>query len=303
MRLDLGIVEVFCSVYEERSFSRAATKLGLSQPTISGHIRNLEDDVGTKLFDRLPRQTIPTQAAKILYRRGRAILKEKAAAIQELDKFLDRVEGSLTACASTIPGEYLLPQIIASFYAKYPGVSFELQITDSDDVCQKVLSGKVEIGFVGARFEAVGLSFRPFASDMLALIVPNNKEWKRIRSITPDELVKKPLLSRESGSGTRAAFEKSIGRTLDEFNVVGSFGSTNSIKEAVKAGLGVSVLSLLAVKSEIARGELKTVQIKGAGPLRREFCIVLSTQLTTSPLADAFVGCVLEGAATSRRTA
>ena len=262
MRLDLSIVEVFCAVYEEGSFSRAASRLGLSQPTISGHIKNLEDDVGAKLFDRLPRQARPTQTAKILYRRGRTILNEKTAAIQELNRFLDRVEGSLTICASTIPGEYLLPQIIASFHTKYPGVSVDLQIADSKVACDKVLSGKVEIGFVGARFEAIGLAFRQFTSDALALIVPNNSEWKRVRSITPDQLVTKPFLSRESGSGTRAAFEKAIGRTLDEFNVVGSFGSTNSIKEAVRAGLGVSVLSLLAVKPEIARGEFKTVRIE-----------------------------------------
>ena len=296
MRLDLSIVEVFCTVYEEGSFSRAASRLGLSQPTISGHIKNLEDDVGVKLFDRLPRQSRPTQAAKILYRRGRTILNEKVAAIQELNKFLGRVEGSLTICASTIPGEYLLPQIMASFHAKHPSVSVELQITDSKSAIDKVLSDKAEIAFVGARFEAVGLAFRQFTSDALALIVPNNSEWKRVRSITPDALLTKPFLSRESGSGTRVAFEKAIGRTLDQFNVVGTFGSTNSIKEAVRAGLGVSVMSMLAVKSEIASGEFKTVRIEGAGSLRREFFIVVSTNLTRSPLADAFVECVLEGA-------
>src|SRR6185503_11646029 len=140
MRLDLYLVEVFCTIYEEGSFSKAALKLQLSQPTISIHIKNLEDAIGTKLFDRLPRQAVPTQAAKVLYRRGRAILNEKDAAIQELNKFLNRVEGSLTVCASTIPGEYLLAQIMVSFHAKYPKINVELQISDSKDVCHKVLS-------------------------------------------------------------------------------------------------------------------------------------------------------------------
>src|SRR6185295_16210301 len=177
MRLDLSLIEIFCIVYEEGSFSKAASKLQLSQPTVSGHIKHLEDSVGARLFDRLPRQAAPTQAGKILYRRGRAILDEKYAAVQELNKFLNRIEGSLTISASTIPGEYLLPQIIASFRMKYPGVNVELQISDSEDVCQIVLSGKAEIGFVGAKFEVVGLRFRHFASDTLALIVPNNEEW------------------------------------------------------------------------------------------------------------------------------
>jgi len=295
MRLDLSLIEIFCIVYEEGSFSRAAAKLQLSQPTISGHIKNLEDSVGARLFDRLPRQAMPTQAGKILYRRGRAILDEKYAAVQELNKFLNRVEGSLTITASTIPGEYLLPQMIASFRMKYPGVNIELQISDSEDVCQRVLSGKAEIGFVGARFEVVGLGFRHFASDTLALIVPNNDEWSSIESLTLEELSLKPFLSRESGSGTRTTFEKVIGPALDNFNVVASFGSTNAIKEALKAGLGVSVLSLLAVSSEIARGEFKTVEIEGAGPLHREFFMVINTNLTASPIADAFVECVHEG--------
>lgn len=295
MRLDLSLIEIFCIVYEEGSFSRAASKLQLSQPTVSGHIKNLEDCIGARLFDRLPRQAMPTHAGKILYRRGRAILDEKYAAVQELNKFLNCVEGSLTISASTIPGEYLLPQIIASFRMKYPGVNVELQISDSEDVCQRVLSGKAELGFVGTRFEAVGLGFRHFASDTLALIVPNSEEWGSIKSLTLEELSLKPFLSRENGSGTRTTFEKAIGPALDNFNVIASFGSTNAIKEALKAGLGVSVLSLLAVNSEIARGEFKTVEIKGGGPLHREFFMVINTSLTTSPIADAFVECVHEG--------
>jgi DNA-binding transcriptional LysR family regulator len=295
MHIDLNLVEVFCAVYEEGSFSKAALRLQVSQPTISGHIKNLEDSVGAKLFDRLPRQTVPTQAGKILYRRGHTILKERDAAIQELNKFLDRVEGSLMVCASTIPGEYLLPQIVASFHTKYPRVNVELQISDSEEVCRKILSGEAELGFVGAKFEVVGLDFHRFASDALALVVPNNEEWSDIKSITPDQLASKPFLSRESGSGTRAAFEKAVGITLDMVNVVGRFGSTNAIKEALKAGLGVSVLSLLAVSSEIARGDLRTVEIEGVGPLHREFFMVINTSLTASPIADAFKECVLEG--------
>jgi DNA-binding transcriptional LysR family regulator len=294
MRLDLSLIEIFCIVYEEGSFSRAASKLQLSQPTVSGHIKNLEDSVGARLFDRLPRQAVPTQPGKILYRRGRAILDQKYAAVQELNKFLNRVEGSLTISASTIPGEYLLPQIIASFRMKYPGVNVELQISDSEDVCQRALSGKAEIGFVGAKFELTGLGFRHFASDTLALIVPDNEEWSNIKSLTLEELSQKPFLTRESGSGTRTTFEKVIGPALDNFNVVASFGSTNAIKEALKAGLGVSVLSLIAVSSEIARGEFKTVEIKDVRPLHREFFMVVNTNLTASPIADAFVECVHE---------
>src|SRR5438309_2374744 len=214
MRLDLALLEVFCTVYEEGSFSKAALKLRLTQPTVSGHVKNLEGAVGARLLDRLPRNVVPTEAGKILYRRGRSILNEKDAAIRELGKFFNCVEGSLTVCASTVPGEYLLPRLIAEFHAKYRGVSVELQISDSKVVCNKVLAGTSELGFVGARFDTVGLEFRQFASDTLNLIVPNNDEWKGVASITLDDLAKKPFLSRERGSGTRVTFERAVGRDL-----------------------------------------------------------------------------------------
>jgi DNA-binding transcriptional LysR family regulator len=296
MRLDLSLVEVFCCVYEERSFSRAAERLRLSQPTISGHIKNLESYIGAKLFDRLPRHVVPTRAGQILYRHGRAILDQKELAIQELSKLLNRVEGSLTLGSSTIPGEYLLPPLIASFHDRFPAVRVEVRISDSQAVCDQALNGKIEIGFVGAKLEGVGLDFRHFASDELVLIAPNNKEWRRIRSITLEELSKKPFLAREKGSGTRKSFESKIGRSLDEFNVVGCLGSTAAVKEAVKAGLGVSVVSSLAVKSEIASGAIKIVQIEGIGPIRREFFSVTNHRLTLSPIAELFLESASEGA-------
>jgi DNA-binding transcriptional LysR family regulator len=293
MRLDLNLLEVFCSVYEEGSFSKTAQKLRLSQPTISGHIKNLEDYLGTRLFDRLPRKVAPTRAGEILYRRGRAILNEKEGAIQELKKFLNGFEGSLTISASTIPGEYLMPQVIASFLKLFPAVTIKLNISDSKAVLDDVLNGKVELGFAGAKQEAVGSDFIRFASDELVLVAPNNQEWRGVETISMDELSAMPMIFREAGSGTRSAFEKRAGRAASTFNAVGYFGSTGAIKEAIRAGLGVSVLSGLAVKSEIESGMFKAISIEGLGPLRRDFFAVLNKHLTLSPIAEEFLNFTL----------
>lgn len=303
IRLDLNLVEIFCHVYEEGNFSRAAQKLHLTQSTVSGHIKNLEKYIGARLFDRLPRRIVPTQAGQILYRRGRSILDEKEATIWELKNLLNCTEGSLTICGSTIPSEYLLPQIIVKFHARFPGVRIQLRISDSQTTCNEVLSGKVELGFAGAKLEAVGLEFHLFAADELVLAVPNTQEWRGITSITPDLLATKPFLAREAGSGTRIGFEKQSGLTLDDFNVVGYFNSANAIKEALRAGLGVSVLSLLAIKSEIASGELNTVQIEGIGKIQRDFFAVINKKLTPSPIAAAFLDCVLNHSTRTIRTA
>jgi len=195
MRLDLSLVEVFCCVYEEGNISKAAVKLRVSQPTVSGHIKNLETYIGTKLFDRLPRRLAPTRAAQLLYRRGHAILKEKEAAMQDLERFLHRIEGRLVISGSNIPGEYILPQMIADFYVQFPAVKIDLRISDPKVVCNEVLSGEAELGFSCAKIDTIGLEFIPFASGGLALVVPNNGEWKRARRVTRERLAAEPFLT------------------------------------------------------------------------------------------------------------
>ncbi len=289
MQLDLRLLEIFCRVYEERSFSRAGEKLWISQPTVSGHIKNLEEALEVKLFERLPREVVPTQAARIIYRHGEIILKQRQIAMQDLMAFLNRLEGSLSLAASTIPGEYLLPQVLVAFRAQFPKVDVRLTISDSKEVCDQVVKGKVELGCAGAQLDILGLKYHHFASDSLVLVVPCNSRWRAVTTISVEDLRREPFLARESGSGTRLSFEKQIGRNLDEFNVQAVLSSTNAVKEGVKAGLGVSVLSLLAVQTEMAHGVLKTVRIENCETLRRDFFAVFNKRLTLSPIAKSFL--------------
>ena len=211
MRLELNLVEIFCCVVDEGSFSGAGKKLRLSQPTISGHVRNLENFVGTPLLDRLPRRLVLTHAGKLLYRRGQSILREKQSAIRELGQLLNYEQGETVLSGSSIPSEYLLPRIVASFREKFPNVKVEILISDSRGSVADVLSGKAELGFVGAIFDEGGIEYRRFGSDELALVVPNSGEWLDVESIRLSELITKPFLVRESGSGTRRAFEAMFG--------------------------------------------------------------------------------------------
>ncbi len=296
MQLDLYLIEIFCHVVEEESFSKAAEKLRRSQSTISGHIRNLETSIGTPLIDRFPRQIVLTHAGKLLYRYGRSILSEKKAAERELKQLLNRETGDLVLCGSTIPAEYLLPLLVASFREKFPGIKIEIRISDSKAGCADVVSGRAELGFVGAIFDADEIEIRRFGSDELALVVPNTGEWRNTESIKLSELVTKPFLARETGSGTKTVLEKMLGYSLDRFNIVGCFGSTGAIKEAVKANVGVSVLSVLAVATEIAGGLLKTVKIEDLGTMRRDFYVVHKKKLTLSPAAEAFLNYAIQAA-------
>ncbi len=288
MQLDLRLLEVFCAVYSELSFSKAGEKLHISQPTVSSHIRNLEESLGVRLFDRLPRQIVPTAAGRILFRHGETILNQRRVALQEIQAFLERMEGKLIISASTVPGEYLLPGLTARFCRQHPGAEVELKISDSETACREVARGVSEIGFVGARLPISDVTFELLGSDELVVIGPPADPPGPIRR-TVEELAHEPFLAREPGSGTRINFEERIGKNLDEFNVVGRFTTTNAVKEAVKAGLGFSVVSYLAVRSELDRGLVRQVKLDGIGPLRRDLYLVVAPRLTLSPLAERFM--------------
>jgi len=113
---------------------------------------------------------VPTQAADILCRHGQVVLNEREAILQELQQFLNRLSGFLVLSASTVPGEYLLPRVMASFHSRYPGVKLEAKNTDSSRACREVLDGRSELGCVGARIEGADLQFHRFAEDELVLL-------------------------------------------------------------------------------------------------------------------------------------
>jgi len=239
----------------------------------------------------------------VLYRRGRAILKEKEGALHELMKLLGAIEGPLAISSSTIPGEYLLPPILAAFRKGFPGVTIRVRISDSEGVCRQLMDATCELGFLGTRPDVVGLELLPFASDQLALVVPNDDEWGEVRSIDLATLAARPFLAREAGSGTRAAFERVTGRSLEQFNIAGYLGSSTAVKEGIKAGLGVSVMSLFAVRSELESGVLKTIDIDDVAAINRDFYVAYNKNLTISPIAESFLAFALGMPSVSMATA
>ena len=176
--MDLRQLEVFAGVYELRSFSRTASALRLTQSTVSEHVRLLEEELGTRLFDRLSRETVPTRAGELLYGYAKQMLALRSEARQALDQFLGQVTGALLVGASSIPGEYVLPPIIGRFRERHPRVSITLQISDSRGIVQSVLDGQVEVGVVGADPSGRGLEAKPLMSDELVLVVPAGHAWR-----------------------------------------------------------------------------------------------------------------------------
>jgi DNA-binding transcriptional LysR family regulator len=278
--MDIHQLRVFASVFKNKSFSKASKELHLTQPTISSHIRGLEEEFNCALFDRLGRTIIPTKEAEILYGHALEII-EKADTLKEtIGRVKKEITGKLVIGASTIPGVYLMPPMMTVFQKKYPSISFQILISDSIEIVNSVLKQELLLGIVGAKLGDEQISYKPFVED--ELIVISSTSLTKSNRITIKELIKFPMVLREEGSGTRRETEKILegrGITFDNIKIAGIFGSTDAIKQAVKAGLGVSIISRFSVTGELKHGILKEIKLTDV-QMRRKFYIVTHKKRT-----------------------
>ncbi|HMH51686.1 MAG TPA: selenium metabolism-associated LysR family transcriptional regulator [Candidatus Acidoferrum sp.] len=289
--MDLRRLEVFAKVAELGSFSRAAEALFLTQPTISEHIRSLEVELGLSLLDRLGRGATPTPAGRVLLDYARRMLKLAEEARQAIDRFQGRMSGTLIVGGSTIPGEYVLPALIGQFKSKYPDILISLRVASSRQVSEWVDEGRVEVGVVGARPAQRTLEARALMSDELVIAVPAGHPWAGRKTVALADVRSEPLIVREPGSGSREALERALhdaDTSLDAFRVAGEIGSTQAVKQAVRAGVGITIISRRAVEDECRAGLVHCVKVRDL-KLARSFYLVTHRERTRSPLAEAFV--------------
>jgi DNA-binding transcriptional LysR family regulator len=289
--MDLRRLEVFAKVAELGSFSRAAEALFLTQPTISEHVRALEVELGLPLLDRLGRGATPTPAGRVLLDYARRMLKLAEEARQAIERFQGRMSVTLMVGGSTIPGEYVLPALIGQFKTKYPDILISLRVASSRQVSEWVDEGRVEVGVVGARPALRTLAAHTLKSDELVVAVPAGHPWSGRKTVTLADVRSEPLIVREPGSGSREALERALhdaGTNLEAFRVAGEIGSTQAIKQAVRAGVGVTIISRRAVEDECRAGLVHCVKVRDL-KLARSFYLVTHRERTRSPLAEAFV--------------
>ena len=290
--LDLHKLEVFYWVAELKSFSLAAEHLSLRQPTVSAHIRALEEKLGSKVINRVGGKVTPTALGQMLIERAKGLLPLKKEMLVALDQFHGKVRGELLIGGSNIPGEYILPPKLAKFAQKYSEVKPVLRIGDSAGIVQAVLDGEVEIGFVGFKGGDGRLTFHRIWKDEMVLAVPRNHPWARPRAVDLSDLKQEGFISRERGSGTLRSFRRLLARKGHEpeklLRIVMELGSTEAVKETLIAGFGVSILSRTSIQREIRDGLLKEVSIRGLR-LERDFYQVIHRQRALSPVSQAFI--------------
>ena len=285
--MDMHHLKIFVSVYKYKSFTRASEELHISQPTISEHIKNLENSLGCKLFDRLGRSIMPTTEADVLYPKSLQILDDLKQIQDEITATGDGVKGSLIIGASTIPGTYILPRVAYSFKKQYPEVGFEILIEDSAKITSQVLQHELLCGIVGARKTSDKLFYEPLIEDELVLVA--TKKVLAQKTVSLSKLTTIPFLQRETGSGTRQTFENFLGKNMssDALNVVATLGSTSAVKQAAKESLGASVISRIAVQEELDNNILQEIPIRNL-KMKRKFYLVRQKKRTLPPQYLAF---------------
>lgn len=284
-------LEAFCKVYECRSFSRAGEQLFLSQPTISAHVAALEKDLDVRLFDRMGRLILPTAAADVLYKHAQDAFLSLTAAKGEIRLLQERVAGVLELGGSTIPANYLLPGLLALFVKRYPEVTIDLRVGDTEAMIKAVLDGDLPLAVVGGqRPDLPELHFTPVLRDELVLIAAA-EALPELKRSTPPQLLQLPWVLREQGSGTRKAFEQgllAVGVDPRLLRGVISVGSTQAVLRCVKAGMGVAVTSRFVVREELQAGSLRIIPCPDLALERSFYCVRLERR-SLFPAAAQFL--------------
>ena len=289
---DLRQLEVFVKVLELGSFSKAGEAVHLAQASVSERIATLENMVGAKLLDRMGRTIAPTKAGDLLYQHAHRLLEMKKTACLEMQDFLGVKQGETRIGGSTIPGEYILPRVIGRFSKEYPLITVTLTVADSEEIERQVLDGEFELGVIGRKSSNKNLASHELWEDELVLALPSTHRWAGKKEILIQEVVQEPFISRELGSGTLKSMEPYLQRAglkgMDSLKVVARLGTSTAVKEGIKAGLGISILSAIALDTELKAGVLNALRVKGI-PMFRHFHLIRDKRRTASPICRALV--------------
>lgn len=285
--MNIRYLETFVTVAKKGSLTAAAQQLGITQSAVSLQIQKLERTFGARLLDRSRQPVTLTAAGEALLSEAERMLESYQVALEGVQKATESVIGRLVLAASTIPGEYILPGLLADFCEQHRGVRLELRIRDTEGVYELLETGAVAFGFVGWRREDLGLSFAPFASDEIALFGP--------RGVSPgpyelSELARLRLIARESGSGTLTVVKERLGQTLASRlpEPVMVLGSTQAVLQAVRAGAGVGFASRVAAEPYVRAGEIVELAVQDFD-CRRTLWVAYEPARATGALREAFL--------------
>ena len=286
--VDVRGLEVFLSVAKHLNYTRAGEEVNLSQPSVSVRIRQLEDELGTKLFEQLGKKVSLTEAGALLVPHARRVIAAVENAQAAIDELLGLDRGRLRIGASTTPGMYLVPQIIARFNDRYPKIEIHLGINDTRQIEESVIRNEFDFGFVGGHLVGDEVDVFPWVTDQLVLIVGPDHPLAKKRSIKSADLRHEKFILREPGSATRAVISYHLEHSGLEIDPVMEMENPESVKKAVQSGRGIAFISRFAVEAELKTKTLIAIPVRGLR-IDRELKIVYRRDKHLGRAAKAFI--------------
>lgn len=290
--MELRQLEAFVKVVELQSFSKAAKNLFLTQPTVSAHIVSLEKELNVKLVERTTKNVQTTSAGERLYEYAKEILEIKEDLYHEFGAKC-QVNEQIVIAGSTIPSQYMLPELIAAFKKQNKNVYFSINHGDSQYVIDEILKHKVDIGFVGLKEDNSKLNYIPFYEDKLVIIMPNEKHYNALleKQNTLEILLKEPIILRENGSGTLKTAEKFLqSNKIDGsgLNIVARINDQEIIKRSVSKGMGISIMSKKSALDFAEEGKILMYEPEGEAVCRKLY-IVFEKRKRFNRLEKSFI--------------
>src|SRR5436190_12834718 len=286
--MDVRDLQVFLSVARHLNFTRAGEEVHLSQPSVSVRMRQLERDLGSKLFEQLGKKVALTEAGQLLVPYATRVIAAMSDARHAIDELQGLERGLLRIGASTTPGMYLIPRTVAHFKRRYPKIEVSLAVKDTRQIEDGVIRNEFDFGFVGGHLAGDEVEVLPWMTDHLVLVVPFNHVLARKRPVDVADLRKERFILRESGSATRATVISHLQKSDLEVETVMEMENPESVKKAVQSGLGIAFISKFAVETELQAKTLVAVRVRGLD-IRRELKIVYRKDKHLSRAAQAFI--------------
>jgi DNA-binding transcriptional LysR family regulator len=286
--MDIRGLEVFLSVAKNLNYTRAGEEVNLSQPSVSVRIRQLEDELGVKLFEQLGKKVALTEAGLLLVPHARRVITAIEDAQHAIDELQGLERGRLRIGASTTPGMYLIPKTVAHFKERYPKIEIHLGIRDTRQIEAGVINNEFDFGFVGGHLAGDEVDVFPWLTDQLVLVVSPKHPLARKKSVKADDLRKEKFILRETGSATRAAIVTHLEKSDLRVETIMEMENPESVKKAVQSGLGIAFISKFAVETELKAKSLVAVSVRGLD-IRRELKIVYRKDKHLSRAAQAFI--------------
>jgi DNA-binding transcriptional LysR family regulator len=259
MTLNLHLLRIFTTVVEQHGFSRAATVLYISQPAVSKSVQELENQLGVLLIDRSQRRLVLTEAGMILFEHAQRLFAVERAAEAALEQLHGLERGHLSIGASQTIGTYLLPPLLGLFHQRYPGVQLSLEIENTQRVIDDLRTKPLDLAFVEGPASDPDLVITTWRTDRLVVIAPPDHPLSA-RRVSLEQVNHYPYVQRESGSGTRDIVEQALFQRGLKLNVALELGSNQAVKQAVIAGLGISIVSEATLDLEHNAGILAVIE-------------------------------------------